>query len=375
MTGIINGLHFSVSNSTGATFGRNDCDDSHGRPVAPSTLTINKRDQSFLGFVNGTFMDNTWVPGYRECKANNYLPELMRNQVLGHNSLPERPAASADMAKLLARTNPSRPDYVPLDIMQDLVDVPKMLKEAGSFLRKVRKRKPITDKDIANQHLALSFGWLPLIQDLKDLLDVNQHVQRRLGELERLYSGPGLKRRVKLGNWHASSGGNVVVNSDSLCYIVCRSSKTTTSQRWGSVRWKVLPQYSYPGYRPEHALLLQEARKTVSGFTTAGLFEGAWDLLPWSFLIDWGVNVKDYVLQYANQIPAYPTDQCVMTETSTIEQWSKISVPKGYTYQPGFSSLVTKERYVGSGTLSPHIPILDMGRLQILRSLFVQRFR
>jgi len=278
------------------------------------------------------------------------------------------------MAKLLARTNPSRPQYVPLDLLQDLVDVPRMLKDAGDFLKKRHRKVPITAKDIANQHLAFLFGWLPLIQDVKDLLNVNQYVQTRLGELERLYSDQGLKRRLKLGRWANTTGGNVVVNSDSLCFITCRNSKTTVSNRWGSVRWKVLPQYTFPGYRPEHALLLQEAKKVVSGFTVAGLFEGAWDLLPWSFLVDWGVNVKDYVLQYANQIPAYPTDMCVMTETSTFESWSKVSVPKGYTYSPGYSSVVTKERYVGSGTLSAHIPMLDMGRLSILGSLAIQRF-
>jgi hypothetical protein len=279
------------------------------------------------------------------------------------------------MTTLLARTNPSRPQVVPLSLVQDIADLPKMLKEAGNLLQRRNRKVPFTPREIANQHLAFRFGWIPLINDITELLNVNQYIDRRVGEIKRLYTAPGLKRRVKLGRYSATEDGNVVVNSDSLCFIICRQSTTTTVNRWGTVRWRIVPEASPSWYRPEHAFILQEARRLVTGFSVEGLFEGAWDLLPWSFLIDWGTNASEYILSQGSSIPALPHNACVMTATTTIQKWSVKSMPKGYTYEPGSRVATSKERYVGDATVSAHIPMLDMGRLSILGSLFVQRFQ
>ncbi len=314
------------------------------------------------------------MPGYRNATANNYIPQYIRDTTLGHVSLP-LPPASDHMTTLLARTNPSRPEMAPLSLIQDIADLPRMLKDAGNFLQRRRRKIPISAKDVANQNLAFQFGWLPLIRDIQELLDFNQHVDRRLAEIKRLYTAPGLKRRIRLGRWNGTDSGQVVVNSESLCFVVARHSTSTTVNRWGTVRWRLVPSASPSWHRPEHAFLLQQARKIVSGFTTEGLFEGAWDLLPWSFLIDWGTNASEYIMSQGMSVPALPHDACVMTATTTIQRWSLVSIPKGYSYQPGSRLYTTKERYVGAGTVSVRIPFLNANRLSILGSLFVQRFK
>ncbi|UJQ85896.1 MAG: putative maturation protein [Leviviridae sp.] len=370
--GKLNGIAYdNQNNAYSPTFGRYDCVDSKGRPVVASSMTITKRIPEY-GTVNGYYVGPTWVPGYRDATAVNYLPYTMRYSDFGHNPLPSMPTAAGSMADMLARTNPSRPSIVPLDLLQDLVELPKMLKEAGSFLKKGGRGGPLSLRDLANQHLALQFGWKPLIKDIHDLLDTNLYVQQRLGEIERLYSGSGLKRRVRLGNWTSASDSNVNLNSDTLCFITARQQSITKAVRWGTVRWK--PTGTFYGYRPEHTEMLKQAKKTALGFTSVGLFQGAWDLLPWTFLVDWGVNVKSVVSQYANTIPATPHDACVMTETTTTYQWSNVGVPLGFNYVPGKFTRISKERYVGSGALSVSIPMLDANRLSILGSLFVQRF-
>ncbi len=375
LVGVLNGVPFNFPNlPAGHGFGLATCSDSHGRPTVDSDLRIDHQDPSNLGFVNGQYEESNAVPGYREATASNMLPEFLRNSPATHISLPLPPAGDA-MTTLLARTNPSRPQVVPLSIVQDIADLPKMLKEAGDFLKRRGRKIPITARDVANQHLAFKFGWLPLINDIHELLNVNQYVDRRVGEIKRLYTAPGLKRRIKLGRVSDTDSDQVVVNSDSLCFIVARRSRTTTANRWGTVRWRIVPEASPSWYRPEHAFIFQEARRLVTGFSVEGLFEGAWDLLPWSFLIDWGTNASEYIASQGSSIPALPSNASVMTATTTIERWSVVSMPKGYTYEPGSRVATTKERYCGSATISAHIPFLDMSRLSVLGSLFVQRMK
>jgi hypothetical protein len=102
---------------------------------------------------------------------------------------------------------------------------------------------------------------------------------------------------------------------------------------------------------------------------------GAWDVLPWTWLVGYFTNVRDYAMQYSNTVPAVSQNGCIMTKTVTVEAYTRLSTSTpGYTGGDGRRSIVSKDRYVGPGTLYANLPFLSGKRLSVLGSLAVQRF-
>jgi hypothetical protein len=256
--------------------------------------------------------------------------------------------------------------------MQDLVDIPKLLKNAGDLFKSGRRGR-LKLRDAANTHLSAQFGWIPLVEDVTNLLQVHKHILDRTAEIDRLFSSTGLKRRIRLGRWAFADASAPYVESYPILSAQILQSVKTTVERWGTVRWR--PRGTFLGYHPSHADVLRTAAQIVSGITSQATFAGAWDLLPWTFLIDWGTNVKDYVISNSNTIPADPSSVNVMTRTETTFQPRLLFITQSYTWEPGPYSVTSKERYVGAGAIDAHIPYLDMGRLSILSALFVQRLK
>jgi hypothetical protein len=347
------------------------CNDSHGRPVVDSSFSLKTKDTSRLVPVNGAYAGGN--PNI-SANAKNWIFSALQgpnSPYVDHWGLPTIPAASASMTTLLARTNPSRPDYVPLTLLQDLVDLPRMLKDVGRLIT-TKKSKLLNAREVANQHLGFQFGWKPLFQDIKDLLDVQEHIHRRVGELHRLYDQGGLKRRIRLGSWTGEYRANLTAESSLLLSASVDRSYLCEVERWGTVRWKptVLPRY-----QPNDAELIRQAKQLVLGLSLESTLKGAWDVIPWTWLIGWFTNIGDYAMQYSNTVPARPSSSCVMTKTSTMCSFNVTSMTPGYTGGNGYATCVSKDRYVGAGTLDVHLPFIGRDRLAILGALFVQRFK
>jgi hypothetical protein len=273
------------------------------------------------------------------------------------------------MTELLARTNPSRPEIVPLTLLQDIYDLPRMLKDVGKLLK--TPRKLLSAREGANQYLGAQFGWLPLVKDVHDLLDFQSHVQRRKAELDRLYSGSGLRRHLHLGDHSHDEDSNVFLESNAGLSILSRQSLKYSSRQWGVVRWK--PNVT-PGHDPTDTDRIKLARRVASGMTSEATIKGLWDLIPWTWIVDWFTNVGDFALQYSNTVPANSQDACVMTYQESEFQFRTISMTSGYQGGDGSVSLITKERYTGAGTISAHLPFIGVDRLKTLGALFIQRF-
>lgn len=354
------------------SFNRSICFDSSGSPVVDSSLGIHSSDFSKLGTVHGVYAGGnpTWSG-----VAVDYYPQYIRYAGETHLSLPDMPSAAGSIADLLARTSPSRPEYAPLTLLQDLVDVPKMLQEAGNFFKRGRggKFRAPSLKENASAYLGVLFGWAPLVEDITKVLEVHEHIDKRVQELRRLYSEKGLKRRIRLGTWGNAAVSFPVMESYPVLFISTALSTQTRAERWGTVRWR--PANTFAGYSPDNAEIIQRAKDAVGGITTEGTFQGAWEVLPWTWLSDWGTNVKNYVLSHSNTVPATPTSVNVMTRTTTIRRPTVLSITDGYEWHPESYTYTSKERYVGSAALDAHMPMLDMSRLSILEALFIQRLK
>jgi len=338
------------------------CDDSTGRPLTSSYFSIVREQRTGLGAVNGSFIHD--IQG--KVTATNYYPYLGRNDGISGESLVELSGTAED---LIARTNPSRPVVNPLTLAQDFIDIPRQLKDVGKLIR--TPRRLLNPKEQANQFLGLKFGWLPLIDDVKKLMDLQKYAQQRAGELNRLYSSGGLKRTLKLDKKVGSHDSQVILDSGVPGFSsICRKSQICVGERWGSVRWKPT---ELPPYNPSDSSRIAKATQIVAGLTPEGLAQGAWDLIPWTWVTDWFYDVGTFMLQRSMTIPAVPTDVCVMTQWTTNTEWGP--APTAFGPWTGSATRIVKTRAVGSSGVTATLPYLDGNRLSILGALFVQRFK
>jgi len=356
-----------VSSGTSSTF-LSSCDDSVGRPVTASPLVSEQRPAAIIG--TGGVSGSTGL--IRRTDLNN-VPLLFGSG--DSNDLTSLAIPAGWELALIARTNPSRPILFFPELVQDIVDLPQMLKNLLSFLG--HPGTHMSARGAANGYLGVQFGWIPLIEDFQKLSKTNDYVQRRALDILNLYSGKGLRKRVTLAS------DTKAYSNFQLFTVSAGSTKlfATTEVRkdmWATVRWKPTD----PSFlsKLSHQDAGKFLRKVVLGLTPEGMVSGLWKILPWTWLIGWFTNLGDVLLTHSNTIPASPHEACLMrqlvqdrsyaghTETGPVS--NSISVSGAYTFSQ-------KLRTVGSGLLIPsaNMPFLDMFRLSVLGSLAIQRIR
>jgi len=361
----VNNGFISQANDT-ATIELHQCTDVTGSPDVDHALTIKHLDCSnwspFRGIQSsGTFAGSGYYSDY-------YAGVPLYCQ--GHLPL-DFSSTAADLTKAIARTNPSRPGVTPLTLIQDLVEIPRQLKDVGKLLR--NPRSLLSAREIANQNLAIRFGWLPLVQDVKDLFNLQSAIHNRVGELDRLYSHTGLHRRIKLGTASAEKTSSQVTSSFTGVGGTSLFKQYSYGQRWATVRWKPT---AVPKYNPSDADRIRQARQLVSGMTLEGLMNGLWEVIPWTWVIDWFTDVHSYAMTWSNTVPAIPYSACVMQDVVTISNITTTpSTGSALTGGNGTIIYETKERFVGGASVNAFLPFIGQDRLSILGSLFIQRFK
>jgi len=363
-TNNVGGTSSSVTSNTYLS----SCDDSVGRPVVASPLTLEERLDGIV--ANGGVSGSTGL--IRRIDLTNVPLLFGSGDVNDLNSLAI--PAGWELA-LIARTNPSRPILFFPELVQDIVDLPKMLKNLLDFLG--HPHTAMSARGAANGYLGVQFGWIPLIEDFQKLSKTNDYVQRRTLDILNLYTGEGLRKRVTLASdTKAYSNFQLfTVSAGSTKLFACTEVR---KDMWATVRWKPTdPSFLSRLSNQDAGKFL---RKVVLGLTPEGMVSGLWKILPWTWLIGWFTNLGDVLLTHSNTIPASPHEACLMrsltqdrsysghTETGPVS--NSISVSGAYTF-------TQKLRTVGSGVLTPSasMPFLDMFRLSVLGSLAIQRIR
>jgi hypothetical protein len=276
------------------------------------------------------------------------------------------------MLDLVAGTNPSRPVIgIPM-WAQNIAQLPKMLKSLGDLIRS--PGNVLKPKGFAGEYLGIQFGWLPLIDDLKKLLDFQSYVLKRNKELAQLYSGKGLRRRLKFNDDTVTTAitGSFAIYPTGRCDA--KSSFTARRRNWGTIHWYPTTP---PQYHPDDHSWNSLANRLVLGATPEGLAKGLWDVLPWTWLIGWFTNLGKYTLAHSWTVPASHSSGCLMQEA--VGTWTAgdatLTAATGKIYHYGQLTRSYKTRTVSSTvTVGVNMPYLDMFRLSILGALFTQRF-
>jgi hypothetical protein len=318
----------------------------------PGDLSLYKEQHSIMNHIWSN-EGSEWVYEYHNAVLWNNITHLDLTPVI-----PQFVWDIDYLATLAAaRSNPSRPEVSIPQFVGELKDLPKAIYRQG--------KKGI--EWAKSDSLGVRFGILPMISDVLKLMNFKDKVAKRDNEFERLQSGKGLKRRIKLAtakrrvplgapNCLPSSGPNGFT-----------AEKITEFEVWASVRWKPggVPMLHPPGSDERSAFIKATLHGTSERNDIYSYARDVWEIVPWSWMVDWFANCGDYLDANRNQ------DTAQMEEVWVMRKQSTRVVTQG-NLGNYVSSLVTKERYRGYVSLSVNPRPLSPDQVAILGGLAVK---
>jgi hypothetical protein len=280
------------------------------------------------------------------------------------------------MLDLVAGTNPSRPVVNIPELAEDLWDLPRAIKNLGDLiLNPANHAKP---KGLAGEYLGVQFGWLPLIEDLQKLLEFQKYAIKRNKELHQLYSGKGLRRRLKFGESTTNTEVSQSLTAFPSGSVTLNSSVNVKKSKWATIHWYPT---TLPPYHPDDPRWNDLATRLVLGWSPEAMLNGLWKIIPWTWLLGWFTNVGKYTLANSWTVPAQHGSGCFMSKAEGIWITSGVKSTNAFVKEhnlqfPGKGATkITRTRTVSSSVVAgANIPYLDMFRLSIIGALFVQKF-
>jgi len=224
------------------------------------------------GFINGTTTGTTGKT-YVNIQPDDF--RLFDDHTFRHLTDSARPSDALLVAKLLADTNPYRADVDIPTFIGELREIPELFVKEATHIKR-----------LAGTNLKYQFGVAPLVSDVRKLLNFQDLVLKREKEFKSLYD-KGLTRTHTLYKSDISdSRTDTIHDRDKFLVNAFESIRSKRVVR-GHVRWK-------PRSTPQNISagdLRATARKAALGLTVD--FNTAYQLMPWSWLVDWCSNFGD----------------------------------------------------------------------------------
>lgn len=269
--------------------------------------------------------------------------------------------------KLLAQ-GPHKPVVsLPLYIFE-MRDIPRMIRHAGDLLHKIRRPSGLDPlKEAASANLAYNFGWKPLLEDLFKALDFQKQMDKRRERLLRTTSSDGLRTRVTLDSSSDIERGSAPIHTSWGVDLTLPYTETRSYETWATCRW-----YANASVDLDSMLFEPNLWNAAYGFRGRAIPITVWKALPWSWMIDWFVNVSDMLQATDNLIDFTPEFGAVMRTHETTRTYDFHPVLKEQCVVKG-TRKTRAALPLNSGIPLPKLPIMDDFRAGILSSLLVTR--
>lgn len=181
--------------------------------------------------------------------------------------------------------------------------VSTLRRHADDYLNAVKKTalksKGISKRSLkhtlSDTWLEYSFGWTPLIHDVRDIM----------GTIKELGAKASFESVSSSGSVEAvsfSTGGGTFGNTQLLRLTTRRDTFSSKVNIYGAVKHEL----SQKGF---------DALKTDFGFTPSEFVPTVWELIPYSFLVDYFSNVGN-----ALSVASFPTNQLAWSSSTTIHR-------------------------------------------------------
>ena len=349
------------------------CDDSvcaYKEIRLPNALLI-VRKETWLPTFNGRFpLIGTPIKQLTNCPADYHPSEPDPGAVFPALSV----AQQSQLAwEALAATNPNVAHVGLPTFLAELKDLPTLWKNWGDNLL----------KDVARGHITWRWALKPMIRDIRNMWNFTSAVNQRMRFLSALASGQRtFKRRANLRTNSQNSAPTTVGLKSVGATISGRRVVSYHEKVWCTVEWKLNPSVVIPKGFLHLDRLWHRAYKMTWGISSHDSLIALWEIMPWSWFVDWFLGVGTVLQATNNTIPLTWGPICVMRTTSAYADvqclasspdlsWCK---PSGAHRQ----SQVRKQRLLVSPVLPfapSFMPVFTAGQWSILGSLAILRGR
>ena len=334
-----------------------------------------KRRKDFDGLLEPTPWDHDitervpcFMSGTRSSWTHKGVP-LIGNYTPGISHLPARGSSQRNTEnntyalQLLAETHPFRSEYsVPVSIAE-LLDIGSLFKlTAKSFFELA-----------GNAYLNYRFGWVQFLRDIKTLAAITTAIERRIKEFDSLSKHGGLRRNVTMysNNWDSISWQYI-----SSSYSVLAIADTYQTERYeirGTVRWR------WKSGIKVSLSKLEAFNLAIQSVFDLGELDAStiWNAIPWTWLVDYFVDINSYLSANENTDLVEPFDICIVRQSRAVQDQIPRTPPSGIRITKGRFTRTIKTRDVIAGV--PALPairysLISMSQYYVLLAL-LGRFR
>lgn len=325
------------------------------------------------------------------------------------------PTTAEQMAystELLSKSNPNTPVVSIPTFVAELKDVPGMLKDWNARYKSLesvtqrwaaRTALPMwfpsvkrtghvpsglydTDEVLrsylnvletsASANLQWRWAVRPFITDVLKMNEFAVHVAKRMQWLRNLASGKPIRRKVKLSSRPEQLVTTAPLYIESIPGLVQAVRVQSFSEEvWGTARWRIPPGAPVPHELADLSTRRRKAFRMTFGLTHAEFMSTLWELIPWSWMVDWFTNFGEIISLSNNWLNLVPDNLCLMRHLLCKETMRITSIPDWLTaISPGWGRYERKIRFTG---LVPaaypvvKIPLVTGSRWSVLASLSV----
>lgn len=218
-----------------------------------------------------------------------------------------------------AKMKPTKPSMEGWNALYELKDLPMMLKQR--FLQNGLS-------SIGDYYLALKFGWEPLLRDVRNMVQTQQTMQKRLKQLLR-DNGKPVRMRRELAHSTTeplvSSGtsyGNISPGFGSTGFYrkqgLWTSTEYTTNRVWASARMR----YWLPG-GPRDIAWKRSMMFRLYGLRPSP--RAVYNMIPWSWLVDWFTNAGSCL----ENMDAGVADRLAYDYCYVMREWQSVRLMTG----------------------------------------------
>lgn len=282
-----------------------------------------------IGFGPPWFVDNEWT-----CKGAATIEAHMPSDLLVQAQIARASAKSQlplSYASAYARARPGNPIASAGQFLAELRDLPSRPFK-GYFGQLLRSRNPartalrlLTDfRRLGSEYLNVAFGWKPFVRDLQAMYRYMKEVNATIAKL-REENGRGIRRHHVIRNdKDVSESKQVYTYPYANVYGGAPSypAGTTTFTRRTETHVKEWFVGKFRYYIPNVDSWQWEAKARLALFGALPTPDLLWELLPWSWMIDWFSNVGDVIKNHTlDHFGAVENLTCkysfIMRETTT----------------------------------------------------------
>jgi hypothetical protein len=192
----------------------------------------------------------------------------------------------------------------------------------GGYLTQVKKSKKSNPKgwkkNLGGTWLEGMFGWAPLARDITDGYKAYSDLVKSRDNEQRPVSGYGIEELLVPGR----TSYNTLSYVGSGGFIPFYTTRITKDKAFVKYRGMVV--------RRVDATLRDKLGRV--GFNAEEFIPTAWELLPWSFLVDYFTNIGDVLTANAfNRAElAWTAGVTVQTRTSRLQSWTTTQIMKDF---------------------------------------------